>query len=190
MTTPVESSTSLRRDEWEVASTGRRSTAWIVDVVLLFIVVSVVAVVLGAWHPTTRTMINDDGSTWTASTYYLDPAWSYSLLAVLSAIYVIPMWRSRGATLGQQLLGLRVVDEAEPKFLTWPRAAVRWLALFGWAFVGIASDLANVLTVAVALWLVALLASQMRDDGRQGVQDRLALSLVVRRRRRLQSAWA
>jgi hypothetical protein len=82
-----------------------------------------------------------------------------------------------------------VVDVSGPELLSWFRAAVRWLALFGWAFVGVASDLANVLTVVAALWLVGLLASQMRDDGRQGVHDRLARSLVVRRRRGMPSAW-
>ncbi|HEY1169502.1 MAG TPA: RDD family protein [Candidatus Limnocylindrales bacterium] len=187
--TQVHAAAPIGREAWEVASTGRRSAAWLVDLVLLFVLVSVVAVVLGGWHATTRTMINDDGSTWTASTYYLDPVWSYSLLALFSAIYAIPMWRIRGATVGQRLLGLRVVDVSGPELLSWFRAAVRWLALFGWAFVGVASDLANVLTVVAALWLVGLLASQMRDDGRQGVHDRLARSLVVRRRRGMPSAW-
>jgi len=187
--THVDAAGRSRPEAWEVASTGRRSAAWFVDLILLFVLVSVVAVILGGWHETTRTMINDDGSTWTASTYYLDPVWSYSLLALFSAAYAIPMWRMRGATVGQRLLGLRVVDANGPELLSRPRAVVRWLALFGWAFVGVASDLANVLTVVAALWVVGLLVSQMRDDGRQGFHDRLARSLVVRPRRGMPSAW-
>ncbi len=117
--TQVDAADPTRREAWEVASTGRRAAAWFIDLVLLSVLVSVVALVLGGWHATTRTMINDDGSTWTASTYYLDGAWSYSLLALFSAIYAIPMWRASGATVGQRLLGLRVVDVSGPEPLSW-----------------------------------------------------------------------
>jgi uncharacterized RDD family membrane protein YckC len=173
-----------------VASTGRRFVAWLADLTLVFVAAGVVAVVLGGWHPVTRTMTNDDGSTWTVSTYYLDAVWSGSLLAFCSAIYAIPMWRSRGATLGQRLLGLRVLDAAEPRLLSWPRAAMRWFALFGWAFFEIASSINGALTVLIAVWLVVLLVSQMRDYRGQGIHDRLARSVVVGRGQGLYSAWS
>ena len=135
--------------------------------------------IFGAWHATTRTMINDDGSTWTTSTYYLDTAWSYSLFAVFSAAYVIPMWRLRGATLGQRLLGLRVFRASEPALLTWPRAAIRWLGLYGWAFVGIGSADYGVLQSGVEVWIPVLLVTEVRNIRNQGIHDRLANSLVV-----------
>ena len=172
-----------------MASTGRRTAAWFLDLVLLSLLVSAAAVALGAWHATTRSMVNDDGSTWTASTYYLDQLWFYRLLAGFSAAYSIASWRIGGATPAQRLLGLRVLDATEPRLVSWPRSAVRWFALFGWTFVGAASNGTDGLTLAAALWLVVLLISQVGGDGRQGYHDRLARSLVVRRRLRLPPAW-
>ena len=146
--------------------------------------------VLGGWHATTRTMVNDDGSTWTASTYYLDPAVVRIRCSPLfSAIYCDPDVEDYAAR--QWGSGSRACAWStwRTELLVLARAGGPVARPFGWAFVGVASDLANVLTVAAALWLVGLLASQMRDDGRQGVHDRLARSLVVRRRRGMQSAW-
>ncbi len=184
-----EASGRFGREDWEVASTGRRTAAWFLDLVLLSLLVSAAAVGLGAWHATTRSMVNDDGSTWTASTYYLDQLWFYTLLAAFSVAYSIVSWRIGGATPAQRLLGLRVLDATEPRLVSWPRSAVRWFALFGWTFVGAASNGTDGLTLAAALWLVVLLISQVGGDGRQGYHDRLARSLVVRRRLRLPPAW-
>jgi len=185
-----EASRRFGREDWEVASTGRRFAAWFLDLVLLSLLVSAAALALGAWHATTRSMVNDDGSTWTASTYYLDQLWFYALLAGFSAAYSVASWRIGGATPAQRLLGLRVLDATEPRLLSWPRSAVRWFALFGWTFLGAASNGTDGLTLAAALWVVILLLSQVSGDGRQGYHDRLARSLVVRGRQRLQSAWA
>jgi len=175
---------------YSVASTGRRFSAWFIDWMVIILIASVAAVILGAWHATIRTMVNDDGSTWTTSTYYLDTVWSYSLFAVVSAVYAIPMWRLRGAMLGQRLLGLRVFSETGPEPLTWPRAAIRWLALYGWAFVGIGSAGNGVLDFGVEVWLLVLLVSEVRNVRNQGIHDRLSNSLVVGPRRGMPSAWA
>ena len=69
---------------------------------------------------------------------------SYSLLAFFWA-WAIPLWKMRGATPAQRLLGLRVLDETEPNLLSWPRAAIRWVLLYGWTLVGVASNLTVVL---------------------------------------------
>lgn len=175
-------------EAYQIASTSRRVVAWLGDMMLLLVVASVVALVLGGWHSTTRTMTNDDGSTWTASTYYLDAVWSYSLMAIFSAL-AIPMWRIGGATPVQRLFGLRVYYAAEPKLLSWPRAGTRWLVLYGWTLAGIALAFIVPAIPVLVFWILALFVDTVRHDGDQGLHDRLARSLVVAPRRGLQSAW-
>jgi uncharacterized RDD family membrane protein YckC len=140
------------------------------DLLLAIALTSVVAAIFGAWQPVTRTVTSDDGTIWTAYTYYLDATWSYSLMLFFSA-WAIPLWKMRAATPAQRLLGLRVLDETEPRLLSWPRAAVRWFVLFGWTFVGIAS-------------------SEMNGYRNQGLHDRWARSIVVSARKTLRPAWA
>jgi hypothetical protein len=174
---------------YQVASTGRRVGAWLLDLALLVVLMSVVAAVLGGWQPVTRIVTSDDGTIWTGYTYYLDPVWSYSLMAFFSA-WAIPLWKMRGATPAQRLLGLRVLDETAPRLLTWPRAAIRWFLLYGWTLVGIASSLTVILSLVVMLWVVGLLISEMNGFRNQGLHDRGAGSLVVSPRKTLRSAWA
>jgi uncharacterized RDD family membrane protein YckC len=181
-------------EQLATASTGRRMGAWLADFVLLYILVNVAAIALGQAHWITTTVGSDDastwmGSTWTGSTFYVDAVWFGLLFALLSACYTIPMWRLAGATLSQRLLRLRVADAREPGLLTWRQAAVRWFALFGWAFAEMASGAYAVLLLAVFGWPIALLISQLRGDRGQGLHDRLAHSLVVAPGRGHYSAW-
>jgi hypothetical protein len=174
---------------YQVASTGRRVVAWLLDLVLIVVLMSVVAAIVGAWQPVTRTVTSDDGTIWTGYTYYLDPLWSYSLMAFFSAL-AIPLWKLRGATPAQRLLRLRVLEEAGPRLLSWPRAAIRWFLLYGWTLVGVASSLSVILSFVVMLWLVGLLVSEMNGYRNQGIHDRRAGSLVVSPRKTLRPAWA
>lgn len=187
--TPVaDAGHAVDPEAYQVASSGRRVAAWLLDLLLLVVLVSVIAAVLGGWQPVTRTVTSDDGTIWTAYTYYLDPVWSYSLLAFFSA-WAIPMWKMRGATPAQRLLGLRVLDETEPRLLSWPRAATRWFLLYGWMLVGAASDLTQIFSLVILLWVVGLLVSEMNGYRNQGLHDRRSGSLVVSPRKTLRPAW-
>ena len=180
---------SFDREAFEIASASRRVFAWLIDLVLLFVVAGVVAALLGGWQPRISAMTNSDGSTWTASSYYLNEVWTYGLLAIFSAIAAIPMWRIGTATPGQRLLGLRVLDAAEPRRISWLRAAIRWLALYGWVFPGLATNLNGLFMFAVVGWMIGLLVSEERDQRNQALHDRLARSVVVSRRIGFHSAW-
>jgi uncharacterized RDD family membrane protein YckC len=180
---------SFDREAFEIASASRRVSAWLIDLVLLFVVVGVVAALLGGWQPRTSSMTNADGSTWTASSYYLNEVWTYGLLAIFSAIAAIPMWRIWTATPGQRLLGLRVLDAAEPRRISWFRAAIRWLVLYGWVFPGLATNLNGLFMFAVVGWMIGLLISEERDQRNRALHDRLARSLVVSPRVGFDSAW-
>jgi hypothetical protein len=133
--------------------------------------------------------VTDDTTIYTANTYYLDPVWSYALMAFFSA-WAIPLWRTLGATPAQRLLGLRVLDQTEPRLLSWPRAAIRWFVLYGWTLAGLASTLSEVFSFVVIVWIVVLLFSEMNGYRNQALHDRYAQSLVVSPRKTLRPAWS
>ena len=82
---PRSSTYAVDPEAYQVASTGRRAGAWMLDLLLAIALTSVVAAIFGAWQPVTRTVTSDDGTIWTAYTYYLDATWSYSLMLFFSA---------------------------------------------------------------------------------------------------------
>ena len=176
-------------EAFETASTGRRIGAWLVDFVLLYVIVSVVAALFGGVHGVTRSATMDYGSTVSASTYTIEGAWFGSLLSAFSAVYTIPMWKARGATIGQLMFGLRVFDAAGPVRLSWRQASIRWFGLFGWAFIAIPAQTQDLLLLTVIVWLVALVVSTVRNERGQGLHDRFARSLVVNRGEGRYSPW-
>ena len=176
-------------EAFERASTGSRIGAWLVDFVVLYVLVTVVAAALGGVHWVTKTSTLDYGSPVSVSTFTIEGAWFGPLLAAFSAVYTIPMWKTRGATLGQLILGLRVFDAAGPVRLSWRQAAIRWFGLFGWAFIAIPSQTQDLLVLTVVVWLVALVVSTVRNERGQGIHDRFARSLVVNRGGGRYSPW-
>jgi uncharacterized RDD family membrane protein YckC len=93
------------------------------------------------------------------------------------------------ATPGMRLLGLRIGDEAEGRSVGPRQALLRWLLL------GVPSLLAslalyvpNIIGVILGalgtVWLLLLLYTIAQSPTRQGLHDRLARTIVIKRRRR------
>jgi hypothetical protein len=176
----------VAHETWETATFARRSVAWLVDLAILMIAVFAAAAVLGVIETKQTVLMAQDGSTTTETLYPLPALWSGGLIALFSALYAVPLWRLTRATLGQRLLALRVTDVEESGALSWRRAAIRWLLLFGWAFPVIGSGVAAltwVFTLVYAGWFVVLMLSTWRNVRGQGVHDRAARSLVTKRER-------
>jgi uncharacterized RDD family membrane protein YckC len=94
-------------------------------------------------------------------------------------------WRTQQATLGQRLVGVRVVSAGTWTSLALRQAVLRWVVLGG--LFGLAA--AVVLPWAIAwsvvigvalLWAVALFASTARNRLGRGIHDRIAGDIVVR----------
>ena len=174
----------VQEDAWDRASLADRTGAWLIDMTLLVVVVLAVATVLGLTGSRLGTWVADDGTTTTANATYIPAQWSGLLLALASALYAIPMWRLNRATLGQRLRNLRVVDASEPRSLSWPQASVRWLVLFGWAFVVMGSGIAalsGICTILFVAWFAVLILTVRRGATAQGLHDSLARTLVEKR---------
>jgi uncharacterized RDD family membrane protein YckC len=167
------------QETYVISSVGRRFGAWIIDFIILLIASSVIAALLGGGQSSTRTFVGSDGSIMRNTVYTVEPVLTDSLLTVLSAIYAIPLWWRSGATFGQRMLGIQVLDVGGPTRLPLRRAAIRWFVLFSWLFLSVASQFINVLAWLVFIWLIAMLAATMRDGQKRGYQDRAAGSLVV-----------
>lgn len=176
--------TYVTQEVWEPASMARRSGAWLIDMALLVAVIVAIAAVLGLKATGQNTYVAEDGSTTTFS--HLPALWSELLLAVASALYVIPLWRLNRATLGQRFLDMRVVDVESREALSWRQSATRWLLLFGWTLPGMASSieaLSWIFTLLFVAWFVVLIVGTRRDLPGRGIHDRGANTIVVKRKR-------
>ncbi len=171
----------VRQEAWDRASLARRLSAWLIDLALLIAVVLVVATLLGVSQPRNGSWTDVDGTVVTASGTYIPPQWLQLLLAIASALYAIPLWRLARGTLGQWLLGLRVFDLEVPNALSWQQSAIRWLALYGWTFPGMASTIPALLWPSAVLfvaWFAELIVSTQRGGKGTGIHDLLARSVV------------
>ncbi len=154
-----------------IATASRRIGAWLMDMLLLFIAAVVMAFLIGAGH-------SFQSSGGTAGIYVQSSSWLPCLL-VASAAYAIPLWTLRGATLGQQALGLHVYRATQPSPLDWWHSAARWLGPFGWIVFAVASLTSGLWVNVMLLALLAVAVSMGRDPQRRFAHDRLAGSLVV-----------
>ena len=141
-----------------VASPGRyggfwiRLVAYIIDAILLGIVGAVLSAPLSVNYSDVGSLSNGAART------------SNGIDLVLSFLYFTLLWTYMGASLGQRLLGLHVVDAMTGQPITFGKAALRWLGLiisFIVCFVGV-------------IWVAF-------DPRKQGWMDKIAGTVVVRR---------
>ena len=175
--------TYVTEEEWGRATLADRLGAWLIDLVVLVVACYLVASVLGLTASRQGSWVADDGTTTTATATYIPAQWFGLLLALLSALYAIPLWLRNRATLGQRLRHLRVVDVEGTATLTLRRGAVRWLALYGWAFAAMGSAigvpaLSAGFTILFLVWIAVLIVTTRRDIDKRGLHDRLARSRV------------
>jgi len=117
-----------------------------------------------------------------------DPVWntvSFILTTLVSAGYFILAWRERGATLGMRVFGLIVGNAADGQKLDWGPATIRWLAMttgpIPTLIVYLVPAMVGLVFIAVIVWWIALLVTTATSPTKQGLHDRLANSLVVKR---------
>lgn len=159
----------------------RRAGAFGADVVLASVAIGVAAwvvprgVLLGPVDLATSLTVRDG---WLALQAVL--AWG------INALWFVGGWSRTGATPGQRLLGVQVVDARTHRpGLPLRRAAVRWGILVGptsaATTIGAWAPLAAGVAWAVAgLWWAVLLVSLLRADEGRALHDRLAGSEVRR----------
>jgi uncharacterized RDD family membrane protein YckC len=126
-----------------------RVVAYIIDAIIISIVVAILSVPLAVNY-------NDVNSASLRA--------SNGIRLVLSFLYFTFLWSYMGASLGQRLLGLHVVDATTGQPISFGKAALRFLGLiisFFVCFIGV-------------IWVAF-------DARKQGWMDKIAGTVVVRR---------
>lgn len=108
---------------------------------------------------------------------------------VISAAYFVGLWTASGATLGMRLLGLRIGDETDGRPLRRRQAGIRWALLgipvtLAAAAVFVPNVIGLILGALGTAWLLGLLYTMAQSPTKQGLQDRLAHSMLFKAQRR------
>jgi hypothetical protein len=168
------------------AGLGIRIVALIIDYILLLIVFTFVAIVLGAIF--LGSLINGGSIMAIIAGVLLAVA-----NLVISAVYFIWAWTKPDlrASLGQRVVGLNTVSASDGATVTRPQAVQRWVYLFG--LVALASAMQSALsatslgTLAYLIGLLAfayeifLLWTTYQSPKKQGYHDVQAGTVVIKR---------
>lgn len=155
------------------ADVPNRVIAYLVDLIILFVINFVISVVLFG------VMGISTGSALVVVIVNL----------VISIGYWVWSWSSRRMTVGMQLLGLQIGSETDGSTITTNQALIRW------AFLGLPGVLASVasywsdglgflLSLIGLIWIIALLVSIAQSPTKQGYHDRYAHTIMVKSARR------
>jgi len=129
-----------------------RVVAYIIDAIILGIFGAILSVPLGVNYTDANSLSSAAART------------SNGIDLVLSFVYFTLLWSYMGASLGQRLLGLRVVDATTGQPISFGKAALRWLGLI------------------ISFFVCAIGVIWVAFDGRkQGWMDKIAGTVVLRR---------
>jgi uncharacterized RDD family membrane protein YckC len=168
-----------------LASMGQRFLARLIDGIIIGIPVGIIMTVIisaaassavqsaqNAYHldPTTGQMVGDPNAA-AAGLGFLGFIWLLPVIVlVLQAVYEGAMIGLRGATVGKQLMSVRVVRADNGQIPGWGKAFGRWGTMFGPA----------VIPCLGALWVFLCYLSPLFDNQRhQGWHDKAAKTIVI-----------
>ncbi|MBA8825460.1 putative RDD family membrane protein YckC [Saccharopolyspora lacisalsi] len=99
---------------------------------------------------------------------------AYALLVLpITVLYEVSMIATRGATLGKQVLGVRVVQEGTGQLPGWGPAFARWAVPYGCSIIP---------CIGWIMGLLCWLSPTFDSVRRQGWHDKMAKTLVITRR--------
>ena len=129
-----------------------RVVAYIIDAIILGIIGGILSVPLGVNYSDVNSLSSAGART------------SNGIDLVLSLVYFVGLWTYMGGTIGQRILGMRMVDATSGQPIGLGKAVIRWLGL-----------LLSFFVCAIGVIWVAF------DGRKQGWMDKIAGTVVVRR---------
>ena len=159
------------------ADTPSRFVGYVLDSIIVSIIGSIIAAILGLGRTTIVT------SSETASANYSVTGGAFLVpYVVVGFAYFVFFWTGgRRATPGQQLFKLQVGNAFDGMALTSTQAIKRWFALG--TFLSLFSILPTIYPLASLvelIWVIALFVTTVRSPTKQGFHDKFANSAVVR----------
>jgi uncharacterized RDD family membrane protein YckC len=156
------------------ADTTSRVVAFIIDSIILFFGITIIAAILGLVAATTVT----DTS---VSARVGGPIGSI-VYALLGLAYFVGSWTGgRRATIGQRVMNIQVGNAFDGRALSLEQAVRRWLALGAWiGILGVVPSLVSLSGLIELLWVVILLITTATSPTKQGLHDRFANTALVR----------
>lgn len=101
------------------------------------------------------------------------------LLAVPPCLYLVGMIALRGATVGQHVMGLRVVHRATGTRVSWRAAIIRWAVVYGPPLAITLTVVRRSPTYLSTIWFLVVLSVMFPDRDRQGLHDKAAGVVVI-----------
>ena len=159
------------------ADTTSRFVGYVLDSIIVSIIGSIIAAILGLG----RTTIVTSSETSSANYSVTGGAFLVPYVVVGFAYFVFFWTGGRRATPGQQLFKLQVGNAFDGMALTSTQAVKRWFALG--TFLSLFSILPTIYPLASLvelIWVIALFVTTVRSPTKQGFHDKFANSAVVR----------
>jgi uncharacterized RDD family membrane protein YckC len=156
------------------ANTTARVIAYVIDLVILYFLVYIVAAILGLAAATTIT----DTSVMTR----FGGSVGSIILVLFGLAYFAGSWTGgRRATIGQRAMSIQVGNAFDGRPLSLEQAIRRWLGLGDWlVLLGIVPSLIAATGVIQLLWTIILLITTATSPTKQGLHDRFANTALVR----------
>lgn len=171
-----------------MAGPWARLVAWFIDAIIVSLPTTVLTIVLLDYPTMFRDMFEQLSQNPNATPNVALPMTpAYLALVVISLgihfLYFVGFWTSHGgATPGMRLLAMRVVDAHGGGTLSLEQAAKRWIGIGMWiSLLALVPPLVSVAGLAQFGLQFILFLTVATDRRRQGVHDRYAGTIVVRR---------
>lgn len=158
------------------ADVPNRFIAMVIDVIAMLVVYFIIGIVTVALFGANLGFVQIQTTTSLLAQWLLGQA--------IWAAYFIVLWVSMRGTLGMKALGLQIGHEQDGRTITYQQAAYRYAVLFGPNVVlGLLGALVpglGLLGFLGLVWLIYVVVTMAQSPTKQGIQDRIAHTMVVK----------
>jgi uncharacterized RDD family membrane protein YckC len=184
---PAEPGAAPASEGFVIAGPGARIVAYLIDSVLASILPTIATAFFVDYGPLFRDAFRDAAAGVQTSSMTIPVNASYVLITLISLaisyLYFVGFWTSGGkATPGMRGLKMQVVDVATGQGLSIVQATKRWAVMgFPLALLTLITALQSAASLIQFGVYVFLFFSVITNDRRQGIHDKVANALVIRR---------
>ncbi|MFN8619499.1 MAG: RDD family protein [Chloroflexota bacterium] len=173
---------------WYYADVPNRIIAFLVDSIVLSVIDLIVVGFLGLIFGGID-VVNGTTNGQTHDLNLLPWLLALALNGLINVGYFVLLWSRRRATIGMQVLGLQIGDEADGRNIRPDQGLIRAVVIgiplvllrssvYAWVGLGV------LMPVVGAIWLLALMVSIAQSPTKQGYHDKVAHTIMVKAARR------